>query len=121
MSRICEICKGEQHTPEDHPYLPTMETHNPFDIPFGHEVKEKNMNVKDPGTEEGGTGSGRQPDYGDDITSSQAGDLVTFETVSIPGSASAVSIGGKKIEEALAKQLVDEKLKCRCKNMSKNT
>jgi len=114
MNRTCEICKGEQHTPEDHPFLPTMETHNPFDIPFGHEVKEKNMNVKD--LDEGGQNSGRHPEGGNDLSGGgQPGELITFETVSVPGSASAISIGGKTINE-ISKQILDGNLKCPCKN-----
>ena len=112
--KICEICKGEQHTPEDHPFLPTMETHNPFDIPFGHEVNEINKGIKD--VDEGGMGSGRQPEGGGEPSKgAQPGELVTFETVSVPGSASAISIGGKTINE-ISKQILDGKLKCPCKN-----
>ena len=123
----CEICKGEQHTPDDHPYLPTMEMspiniggvkefHNPLDIPFGYEVSEINKNVKQ--VDEGGQGSGRQPDYGDDIGGGQQpGELMSFETVSIPNSASAVSIK-KPIDGVteITKQLWDSQIPCPCKN-----
>jgi len=106
MSRICEICDGEQHTPEDHPFLPTMkEHHNPLDIAFGHEVQEKNMNVKD--IDEGGPGSGRNPEEAPDVGGGGGGPLVSFETV------------GKIIHETVAKQLMDEKLNCQCKNQLK--
>ena len=105
MNNLCEICKGEQHTSTDHPYLPMMETHNPLDIAFGHEVHEVNNNVKDKPTEEGGMGSGRQPDFGDDAKSGSApGELVTFETVPI-----------LNLEETVNKQVIDAKLKCPCK------
>jgi hypothetical protein len=116
MSKICEICKGEQHTPEDHPFLPVMESHNPLDIPFGHEVSEINKNIKD--VDEGGLGSGRQPDYGDPIAKEPTGgELIAFETVSIPNSASAVSIK-KPIDGVteITKQLWDSKLSCPCWN-----
>jgi hypothetical protein len=127
MSKICEICKGEQHTPEDHPFLPQMETspleipgitesHNPLDIPFGHEVSEINKNIKD--VDEGGMGSGRQPDYGEPVSKEPTGgELIAFETVSIPNSASAVSIK-KPIDGVteITKQLWDKKLSCPCWN-----
>jgi hypothetical protein len=105
MNKTCEICKGGLHETTDHPFLPTMETHNPMDIPFGHEVHEINKNVKD--IDEGGMGSGRQPDYGDPIQKEPTGgELVTFETVPI-----------LKLEETINKQLFDQKLKkCPCKN-----
>jgi hypothetical protein len=116
-TKPCEICGTGVHECIDHPYLPQMETHNPLDIPFGYEVpvQEKNMNVKD--IDEGGMGSGRQPDYGDPLDQGgQPGELIAFETVSIPGGLSGVSIGGKKhIEETVSKQLADQMLqKCRC-------
>lgn len=110
MNKTCEICNGGEHSPIDHPYLPKMETHNPMDIPFGHEVHEVNNNVKDKPTEEGGMGSGRQPDFGDDAKGgSQPGELVTFETIPV-----------LDLKEAINKQLLDEKLKCPCKG-KKNT
>jgi len=119
----CEVCNGNEHQPTDHPYIPKMkeispldiiiqEHHSPLDIPFGYEVKEVNKNVKD--VEEGGTGSGRNPEDGEKPTGSQAGPLVSFETVSVPSSASNLSIGAKKIEETVMKQLLDSKLTCPC-------
>lgn len=104
MSELCEICNGEQHEPIDHPYLPKFQ--------------EINLNPKDPeGIEEGGLGSGRASEFGPDISAGPpAGELVTFETVSIPGGASGISIGAKKIEETIMKNVLDTKLSCQCKN-----
>jgi len=113
---ICEICNGEQHDPHDHPFLPKMqEHHNPLDIPFGHEVHEVNNNIKD--VDEGGSGSGRQPEGGGPLSPGNPGELVSFETVSIPNSASSLSIK-KPIEGVteIMKQVMDSKLSCPCKN-----
>jgi hypothetical protein len=109
MNKICEICKGGEHDSSDHPYLPAMETHSPLDIPFGHEIHEA--------FEEGGPNSGRKPEGGQDVSSNPlGGELISFETVSIPGGASAISIGAKKIEETITKQILDLKLnECPCK------
>ncbi len=112
MNKLCEICNGGEHGSDDHPYIPKyqetplgiiQEHHNPLDIPFGHEIHEVNKGVKD--LDEGGEGSGRQEDYGDDPTGGQGGELITFETVPV-----------LKLEETINKQLFDEKLKCPCKN-----
>lgn len=144
MNELCEICHGPIHETYDHPYLPQMETHNPLDIPFGYELQEDqlikvedgkgatvldewntqeiNMNVKD--VDEGGMGSGRQPDYGDPLMApGQPGELIAFETVSVPGGLSGVSIGGKKhIEETVSKQIADQMLKnCPCKLRAKQS
>ena len=116
MNNLCEICNGEQHDPHDHPFLPKMETHNPLDIPFGHEVHEVNNNIKD--VDEGGEGSGREPEGGGNASpGAQPGELVTFETTSIPNSASSLSIK-KPIEGVteIMKQVMDSKLSCPCKN-----
>ena len=75
------------------------ETHNPLDIPFGHEVKEVNNNIKDVSgpdeVNEGGQGSGRNPEGGQDSGGASPGPLVTFETT-------------------VLKEMVDAKLKCPC-------
>ena len=73
------------------------ETHNPLDIPFGHEVHEVNMNPKDPEkTEEGGMGSGRNDEGGGNQGGAQAGPLISFG-------------------ESIVKELMDAKLKeCSC-------
>jgi hypothetical protein len=135
MNNLCEICNGEQHDPHDHPFLPKMqEHHNPLDIPFGHEIHEVNNNIKD--VDEGGIGSGRHKTKnfgsgggGGDAaggssgfdnsasTGAQPGELVTFETTSIPNSASSLSIK-KPIEGVteIMKQVMDSKLSCPCKN-----
>jgi len=60
------------------------ESHNPLDIPFGREVptQEKNMNPKDvdgpDDVDEGGLGSGRNPEGGGDNKSGQPGPLISF-------------------------------------------
>ena len=113
---ICEICNGGEHGPGDHPFIPKFqEHHNPLDIPFGHEVHEVNNNIKD--VDEGGMGSGREPEGGDPSKGSSPGELVTFETISIPNSASSLSVK-KPIEGVteIMKQLMDSKLSCPCKN-----
>ncbi len=85
--------------PDDYASHPVKEHHNPLDIPFGHEVKEKNMNVKDvPGpddTEEGGLGSGRNPEGGASSTGGQPGPLISFG-------------------ETILKEMMDSKLSCPC-------
>ena len=70
------------------------EHHNPLDIPFGYELNEINKNVKDPEIEEGGLGSGRNPEGGDS-TGGQPGPLISFG-------------------ETLMKEIVDSKLSCPC-------
>lgn len=116
----CEICKENHGDSADHPYLPKLqmanpfnikmltEHHNPLDIPFGHELTEA--------FEEGGANSGRHPETGADTKNNAlGGELIAFETVSIPGALSANSIGAKKIEEAITKQILDLKLtECPC-------
>jgi hypothetical protein len=135
MNKLCEICNGGEHQPGDHPYIPKFEeTHNPLDIPFGHEVhemqedqlikvedgkgatvldewgtKEVNNGVKDQGfgnsnnsneIDEGGMGSGRQPDYGDPLSDGGGpGPLMTFETTPLD----------------IIKEVVDAKLDCPCR------
>jgi len=79
-----------------------QEDHNPLDIPFGHEVNEINMEVKGPeDVDEGGLGSGRNSEGGNNGGGSQAGPLVSFG-----------------INETIIKQLYDIKLKesCPCHN-----
>ncbi len=103
----CEVCGDLEHEPSGHPYIPHVdesvlsiagireldnplaiggirEHHNPLDIPFGKE-QEINMNVKDKPdeTDEGGLGSGRNPEGGGSSGSSQQGPLISFgmETV----------------------------------------
>jgi len=100
------------------------ESHDPLDIPFGYEVgtQEKQMGVKDSNVggpedvEEGGLGSGRNPEGAGDTGGGQPGPLMSFETVSVPGSASAISIGAKRpdIKETITKQLLDAKLNSKC-------
>jgi hypothetical protein len=136
MNRLCEICHGEIHETFDHPYLPQMETHSPMKedqlikVEDGKgatvldewNTQEINMNVKD--LDEGGMGSGRQPDYGEPINQGvQPGELIAFETVSIGGGLSGVDIGGKKhIEETISKQIADTRLgNCPCKNRAKQS
>ena len=115
----CEIC-DKDHDSLDH-YQETapldivleetspldiiiQEHHNPLDIPFGHEVNEINMEVKGPeDVDEGGMGSGRNPEGGDNGGSSAPGPLVSFG-----------------INETILKQLYDEKLKESCKCHKKN-
>ena len=75
------------------------EHHNPLDIPFGREVNEINKGVKDiPGpdeVDEGGLGSGRNPEGGGG-GGSQPGPLISFG-------------------ETLFKEMVDSKLSsCHC-------
>lgn len=91
------------------------EHHNPLDIPFGHEVKEVNNNVKD--VNEGGLGSGRHKQAGSGSGGGQGGgadggqgqgfggggpvpgELITFETTT----------------PNILKQLLDTKVKeCSC-------
>lgn len=97
--------------PNDYASHPTSETnplsiagikedHNPLDIPFGYEVdgdstKEINMNVKDPELEEGGLGSGRNPEAPSEPSTGQPGPLISFG-------------------ETIMKQFVDSKLSCPC-------
>ncbi len=75
------------------------EHHNPLDIPFGRELNEINKNVKDvPGpddTEEGGLGSGRNPEGGASSTGGQPGPLISFG-------------------ETIIKEMMDSKLSCPC-------
>jgi hypothetical protein len=103
MNDTCEICNGGEHDLGDHPYLPKIkESHNPLDIVFGHEVNELNPNPKD--IDEGGDGSGRNPEGGGDVGGSQAGPLMSFETVD-----------PVKIIESVSKSVMDAKLNCQCK------
>ena len=85
--------------PNDYASHPTHESHNPLDIPFGHEVKEKQMGVKDvPGpdeVDEGGMGSGRNPEGGNNMGGGQPGPLISFG-------------------ETIMKQFVDAKVSCPC-------
>ena len=81
-------------------FFKLQEHHNPLDIPFGHEVNEINMDPKQPeGTDEGGLGSGRNPEGGDSQPGSQPGPLISFG-----------------LNETIVKQLMDAKLteKCPC-------
>ena len=85
--------------PDDMASHPTKESHNPLDIPFGREVdtKEINKNVKDnDDVEEGGLGSGRNPEGGD-AGGGTPGPLISFG-----------------MSETLMKELVDSKLSCPC-------
>ena len=85
-----------------------QEHHNPLDIPFGKEqpTQEKNMNVKDVGgpddVDEGGMGSGRNPEGGGSAGST-AGPLISFG-----------------LNETIAKQLMDAKIKEQCPCHKKN-
>ena len=83
-----------------------QEDHNPLVIPFGHEVQEKNMNVKDvdgpDDVDEGGMGSGRNPEGGGSAGSTD-GPLVSFG-----------------LNETIAKQLMDAKIKEQCPCHKKN-
>ena len=126
MAKICEVCNGGEHDDSDHPYIPHVdesvlsiagiseldhplniggirEHHNPLDIPFGKE-QEINMNVKDTPdeTDEGGMGSGRNPEGGGDSSGSQPGPLISFGT------------------EAIVKELMDAKIKESCPCRQKN-
>ncbi len=85
--------------PDDMASHPTKESHNPLDIPFGREVdtKEINKNIKDPEIEEGGQGSGRNPEGGDSAGGGTPGPLISFG-----------------MSETLMKELVDSKLSCPC-------
>lgn len=80
-------------------FFKLQEHHNPLDIPFGHEVHEVNMEVDngDKGTDEGGLGSGRQDEGGDNGAGSQQGPLISFG-----------------LSETIIKQLMDAKLKESC-------
>ncbi len=85
--------------PDDMASHPTKESHNPLDIPFGHEVdtKEINKNVKDnDDVEEGGLGSGRNPEGSGNGGGAQPGPLISFG-------------------ETLFKEMVDSKISsCQC-------
>ncbi len=82
-------------------FFKLQEDHNPLDIPFGHEVHEVNMEVDngDSGVDEGGLGSGRNPEGGDSAPGTEQGPLISFG-----------------LNETIAKQLMDAKLmeKCPC-------
>lgn len=121
----CEICNKTHetidHFNETNPLdIIIEETHNPLDIPFGHEVhemeedqlikvedgkgatvldewgtQEVNNNIKSDPTEEGGLGSGRNPESPGDVSGGGPGPLVTFETTII-------------------KEMLDAKLNCPC-------
>lgn len=122
----CEVCGDLEHEPTDHPYIPHVnenvlsiagiresdnplsiagisESHNPLDIPFGYEVKEVNMNVKDQpeDVDEGGMGSGRNPEGGGQSKGGQPGPLISFGTETI-------------------KELMDAKIKESCPCRQKN-
>jgi len=120
----CEVCGDLEHEPSDHPYIPHVdesvlsiagireldnplaiggirEHHNPLDIPFGYEVKEVNMEVKND-VDEGGMGSGRNPEGGGEPKGSQQGPLISFGT------------------EAIVKELMDAKIKESCPCHKKN-
>jgi len=90
QAQTCSICGLTEHAPLDHPFLPNIM--------------------------EGGMGSGRQNEFGGGNGGEQGGPLMTFETVSIPGNLSNVSVGAKKFNETIMKQVLDDKLKtCNCK------
>ncbi len=105
LDKLCEVCNGEEHDPSDHPYIPHVdesvlgiagitESHNPLDI-VGV-VQEKNLDPKQPeDVDEGGMGSGRNPEGGGDSSGSQPGPLISFGTETI-------------------KELMDAKLKESC-------
>lgn len=103
MNDTCEICNGGEHDSKDHPFLPKIqEHHNPLDIVFGHEVNELQSNPKD--IDEGGDGSGRNPEGGGDVGGSQAGPLMSFETTT-----------PLNIIKEISKSIMDAKLNCQCK------
>ena len=81
-----------------------QEHHNPLDIPFGHEVHEVNMDPKQPeDVDEGGMGSGRNPEGGGDSQGGQPGPLISFG-----------------LNETISKQLMDAKIKESCPCHKKN-
>ena len=85
-------------------FFKLQEHHNPLDIPFGHEVNEINMEVKGPDdVDEGGLGSGRNPEGGNNGGGAEPGPLVSFG-----------------INETIMKQLYDVKLTESCKCHKKN-
>lgn len=123
----CEVCGDSEHDPNDHVYLPKMESsvlgiagiseshnpldipgiqehHNPLDIPFGREqpTKEVNMEVKSDEVDEGGLGSGRNPEGDKSSSGSQPGPLISFG------------------RETIMKELMDAKLKESCPCHKKN-
>ena len=79
------------------------EHHNPLDIPFGHEVHELNMEVKSDEVDEGGMGSGRNPEGGGNTPGAEPGPLISFG-----------------LSETIIKQLMDAKLKESCSCHKKN-
>jgi hypothetical protein len=78
-------------------FFKLQEHHNPLDIPFGHEVHEVNMEVDNGDVDEGGLGSGRNPEGGDSAPGTQQGPLISFG-----------------LNETIVKQLMDAKLKESC-------
>ena len=83
-------------------FFKLQEHHNPLDIPFGHEVHELNMEV-DNGTDEGGLGSGRNPEGGGSTPGTEPGPLISFG-----------------LSEILVKNIWDAKLKESCPCHKKN-
>ena len=84
-------------------FFKLQEHHNPLDIPFGHEVHELNMEVKSDEVDEGGLGSGRNPEGGDSTGGNQPGPLISFG-----------------LNETLVKNIWDAKLKESCPCHKKN-
>jgi len=133
----CDICGGPEHPPMDHPYLPRMPN-----SPMAMTQPQMPM----PQQNEGGLGSGRLPSSGAMMPSTgggggggagggdssgfgspmgggmrpQPGPVVSFETVSIPGGLSAQSVGAKKMNETIMKQILDKKAGCRCQKTLTN-
>jgi len=103
--------------PDDYASHPVKEHHNPLDIPFGYELNEINMNVKD--VNEGGMGSGRHPEVGD-------GDIHKGSGGGVGGgggggsSAGTAGMGGGQpgplisFGETIIKEMLDSKLSCPC-------
>jgi len=84
-------------------FFKLQEHHNPLDIPFGHEVHEVNMEVKSDEVDEGGLGSGRNPEGGDSKGGNTPGPLISFG-----------------LNETLVKNIWDAKLKESCPCHKKN-
>ena len=84
-------------------FFKLQEHHNPLDIPFGHEVNEINMEVKSDEVDEGGMGSGRNPEGGGSTPGAEPGPLISFG-----------------LSETLVKNIWDAKLKESCSCHKKN-
>jgi len=69
----------------------------------------------------GGQGGGGDGGFGGSMGGGKAppGPIMSFETVSIPGGLSAQSVGAKKMNESIFKQVLDGKVGCGCHKSKK--